>query len=319
MKGRTSGLVKLDFHGGQLPGINARELDCRTSARWRLGGIIDRRGRLEPVPAIDGAEGGLIPEHYFTDLASLPKPVLAAAPAGRWSRFMQRSELSSASIAQPAQIVILPALMPIKGPLGLLRYQTVMRKNSASPTWRGVGGPHWSRPTIEVLQECHSRLAGLTSTEARNGLSRHGPNTFADHRREQALAVLLWQFRNPLVLVLIVAAIVSGVVGEGREAVIIGAIILVSCGRGFSQEYSASRAVDALKQRITVAHALVSEWSKRLFFEHDRHHRGPRRRARHGRATVPGLIEDARSACHRQDMLPVSVGLEEEATEVRRR
>lgn len=63
---------------------------------------IDRRGGLEPVPAINGAEGGLIPELYFTDLASLRKPVLAAAPAGRWSWFTQRSELSSASIAQPA-------------------------------------------------------------------------------------------------------------------------------------------------------------------------------------------------------------------------
>ncbi|WP_292470588.1 cation-transporting P-type ATPase [Mesorhizobium sp.] len=151
-----------------------------------------------------------------------------------------------------------------------------MIENSASPTWRGVGEPYWSRPAIEVLQECRSRPTGLTSTEARNGLSRHGPNTFADHWREQALAVLLRQFRNPLVPILIVAAIVSGVVGEGREAVIIGAIILASYGLGF-------------------------------------------RRARHGRATVPGLIEDARSAGHRQGTLPLSAGPEMEATEAHRR
>ncbi|TIQ37984.1 MAG: hypothetical protein E5X48_02965 [Mesorhizobium sp.] len=209
--------------------------------------------------------------------------------------------------------------MPIKGARGLLRYQTVMIENSASPTWRGVGEPYWSRPAIEVLQECRSRPTGLTSTEARNRLSRNGPNTFADHRREQALAVLLWQFRNPLVLILIVAAIVFGVVGEGREAVIIGAIILASCGLGVSQEYSASRAVDALKQRITIGNAVTSEWSKRLFFEHGRHHPGSRRRARHGRATVAGLIEDARSAGHRQGALPLSVGPEMEATETHRR
>ncbi|WP_192254210.1 cation-transporting P-type ATPase [Mesorhizobium silamurunense] len=208
--------------------------------------------------------------------------------------------------------------MPIKGARGLLRYQTVMIENSACPTWRGVGEPYWSRPAIEVMHECRSRPTRLTSTEARNALSRHGPNTFADHRREQALAVLR-QFRNPLVLIRIVAAIVSVVIGEGREAVIIGAIILASCGLGFSQEYSASRAVGALKQRITIAYALVSEWSKRLFFEHDRHHPGPRRRARHGRATVPGLIEDARSAGHRQGALPLSAGPEMGATEAHRR
>ncbi|WP_167449192.1 cation-transporting P-type ATPase [Mesorhizobium hawassense] len=56
------------------------------------------------------------------------------------------------------------------------------------------GEPYWSRPAIEVLQECRSRPTGLTSTEARNWLSRQGPNTFAE------LAVLLRQFCNPLVL-----------------------------------------------------------------------------------------------------------------------
>jgi hypothetical protein len=209
--------------------------------------------------------------------------------------------------------------MSIKGARGPLRYQTVMIENSASPTWHGVGEPYWPRPDIEVLQECRSRPTGLTSTEARNGLSRHGPNTFADHRREQALPVLLRQLCNPLVLIRIVAAIVSCVVGEGREAVIIGAIIPASCGLGFSQEYSASRAVDALKQRITIAYAPVSEWSKRLFFEHDRHHPEPRRRARHGRPTVRGLIEDACSAGHRQGALPLSGGPQLEATEAHRR
>ncbi|TRC77446.1 hypothetical protein FJV83_27920 [Mesorhizobium sp. WSM4307] len=140
--------------------------------------------------------------------------------------------------------------MSIKGARGLLRYQTVMIENPASPTWRGVGEPYWSRPAIEVLQECRSRPAGLTSTEARNG-----PNTFADHRREQALAVLLRQFCNPLVLILIVAP------------------------RGL--------------------------------------HRC--RRARHGRATVRGPIENALSAGHRQGTLSLAVGPELEATEGYRR
>ncbi|WFP62273.1 cation-transporting P-type ATPase [Mesorhizobium sp. WSM4904] len=204
--------------------------------------------------------------------------------------------------------------MSIKGALGLLRYQTAMIENSAFPTRRGLCEPRRSRPVIEVLQECRSRPTGLTSTEARDGLSRHGPNTFADHRRGQALAVLLRQYRNPLVLILIVVAIVSGAVGEGRETVVIKAIILAGCGLGFSQVYSASRALDAMK-RITIAYALVSQWSKRLFFEHDGHHPGPCRSARHRRATVPSLIEDSRSAGHRQGALPLSAEPEMEATE----
>ncbi|WP_292316999.1 cation-transporting P-type ATPase [Mesorhizobium sp.] len=208
--------------------------------------------------------------------------------------------------------------MPIKGARGFLRYQTVMIENSASPTWRGVGEPYWSRPTIEVLQECRSLSTGLTSIKARNGPSRNGPNTFADHRRQQALAVLLWQFRNPVVLIPIVTTIVSGVAGEGREAVTVGAIILASCGLGFSQEYSASRAVDVFKHCITIAYALVSGWSKRLSFEHDRHHPGYAG-ARGMAERQSDLFEDARSAGHRQGALPLSAGAEMEETEAHRR
>lgn len=111
--------------------------------------------------------------------------------------------------------------------------------------------PFWSKPADEVLREYGTRLVGLESSEANARLSRVGANTLGDHRSEQALVVLLRQVGNPLVLILVFAAIVSGVVGEGREAIIIGCIILASCGLGFAQEYSASRAVEALKKRLS--------------------------------------------------------------------
>lgn len=138
--------------------------------------------------------------------------------------------------------------MPVKEASGRSRYQAGMIENSASTEWRGS---YWSRPVDTVLQHCRSKPLGLASAEARSRLGRHGPNTLVGHRREQALAVLLRQFRNPLVLILIFAAIVSGVVGEGREAVIIGATILASCGLGFTQEYRASRAVESLKRQLS--------------------------------------------------------------------
>ncbi|MDW6024809.1 magnesium-translocating P-type ATPase [Mesorhizobium sp. BAC0120] len=126
-----------------------------------------------------------------------------------------------------------------------------MIEDSASTAWHGPSGPYWSQPVEAVLQFCGSKPNGLTSADARDRLSRHGPNTLTNDRHEQAMVVLLRQFRSPLVMILIFAAIVSGVVGEGREAVIIGAIILASCGLGFTQEYGASRAVEALKKQLS--------------------------------------------------------------------
>ncbi|TIV05479.1 MAG: magnesium-translocating P-type ATPase, partial [Mesorhizobium sp.] len=57
--------------------------------------------------------------------------------------------------------------------------------------------------------------------------------------------------RSPLVLILVFAAAVSVFVGEGHEAAIIGAIVLASCILSFTQEYGASRAMEALQQRIS--------------------------------------------------------------------
>ena len=65
-----------------------------------------------------------------------------------------------------------------------------------------------------------------------------------------SIGALARQFRSPLVLILIFAAIVSAFVGEGSEAAIIGAIVLASCLLSFTQEYGASRAMEALKARI---------------------------------------------------------------------
>lgn len=125
-----------------------------------------------------------------------------------------------------------------------------MPREPAAATAPAATIPVWARPVEEVLRDCGSSPDGLSSAEASARVARFGVNALGDHGEHVAVA-LLRQFRNPLVLILAFAAIVSGLVGEGREAVIIGCIILVSCGLGFTQEYRASRAVEALKQRLS--------------------------------------------------------------------
>ncbi len=77
--------------------------------------------------------------------------------------------------------------------------------------------------------------------------------------RTSALAVFARQFRSPLVLILIFAAIVSAFVGEGSEAAIIGIIVLASCMLSFTQEYGASRAMEALTARIARKAAVLRD------------------------------------------------------------
>ena len=109
---------------------------------------------------------------------------------------------------------------------------------------------YWSLPVDAALGGLRSGPAGLSAAEAAERLRTTGPNTIGRGGRVTALSAFLRQFRSPLVLILIFAAIVSAFVGEGSEAVIIAVIVLASCVLSFTQEYGASRAMAALTARI---------------------------------------------------------------------
>ncbi|WP_244604608.1 MULTISPECIES: magnesium-translocating P-type ATPase [Mesorhizobium] len=112
-------------------------------------------------------------------------------------------------------------------------------------------GAYWSIETNDLLLRLETSVSGLASSEAASRLAKFGRNTLASTSSASALAVFVRQFRSPLVLILIFAACVSAFVGDGQEAAIIGAIVLASCVLSFTQEYGASRATEALKQRIS--------------------------------------------------------------------
>ena len=102
----------------------------------------------------------------------------------------------------------------------------------------------------EVLQRLGSGDSGLSSTEAADRLRTDGPNIVRT-RRITALGVLWGQLRNPLLLLLLVAALVSGVTGDATDAGIILAIVALSVGLGFINEYRAAVAVQALHDKVT--------------------------------------------------------------------
>ena len=101
----------------------------------------------------------------------------------------------------------------------------------------------------EVLKRLGSGDSGLSATEAAGRLERYGPNIVGLHR-VRALAVLWGQLRNPLLLLLLVAAGVSGLTGDPIDAIIIAVIVALSVGLGFVNEYRAAMAVQQLHEKI---------------------------------------------------------------------
>jgi magnesium-transporting ATPase (P-type) len=97
---------------------------------------------------------------------------------------------------------------------------------------------------------------GLTADEVAARLVRFGPNQLADIPPPSALAVLLHQFRSPLIYILLLAAIVTLAQGEYIDASLVAAVLLLNAVIGFTQEWRAEASVRALMSLVT-PHARV--------------------------------------------------------------
>ena len=106
-----------------------------------------------------------------------------------------------------------------------------------------------SQSIEQVFVSLKSRRSGLTSDEAAHRLAVYGHNVLTKHRVTM-FSVLVRQLRNPLLILLAGAAIVSGATGGPTDAIIIGLILALSVGLGFTNEYRAERAAVALHSSI---------------------------------------------------------------------
>jgi len=101
----------------------------------------------------------------------------------------------------------------------------------------------------EVVARLNSAESGLTAQEAASRLGVFGPNAIRSHGA-RPLAILARQLRNPLLILLAAATLVSLIVGERTNAIIILAIVALSVGLGFFNEYRSERVVEALHANI---------------------------------------------------------------------
>jgi Mg2+-importing ATPase len=118
---------------------------------------------------------------------------------------------------------------------------------------------YWSYDNSESLSGLQSRTTGLTDNEVSARLLRFGENRLVESKKGSAFLLLRHQYESPLVLILIFAAIISLVVKEWTEAIIIILIVLGSTLLGFFQEYRASQAVKNLRDRLALKVDVIRE------------------------------------------------------------
>lgn len=111
---------------------------------------------------------------------------------------------------------------------------------------------YWSATPEQLLTELHSSPQGLSQEEAARRLEQYGPNSIQAGSQSTALKLLLNQFKSPLVLILVFAAVISAIAGEWPDAVIVLAVVLGSTTLGFVQEYRASDAIEKLRSTVMI-------------------------------------------------------------------
>jgi Ca2+-transporting ATPase len=118
--------------------------------------------------------------------------------------------------------------------------------------------PDWHRLDAgEVAAHLETGLEnGLAHEEAGRRLAVHGENVLAEGARRSPWLMLLGQFTDFMILVLLAAAIVAGVIGEPEDSVVIVVIVVLNAIIGFVQEYRAEKTMAALR-RLGAPHARV--------------------------------------------------------------
>src|SRR4030042_2176919 len=100
----------------------------------------------------------------------------------------------------------------------------------------------------EVLTSLDSKREGLSQREAQRRLAQFGPNELAEKKKISPWLIFLEQFKNFLIIILLIAVALSAIMGEVADAIVIFAIVLFAAGLSFIQEYRAERAMEALKR-----------------------------------------------------------------------
>ena len=108
---------------------------------------------------------------------------------------------------------------------------------------------NWHRKDIRDTYDLHkSTSQGLSSKEAAGRLQEYGPNELIETKKKTLFMMFLDQFRDFMILILIAAAVVSGIIGEVADTVAIIVIVILNAIIGFVQEYRAEKAMKALKE-----------------------------------------------------------------------
>jgi len=119
---------------------------------------------------------------------------------------------------------------------------------------------HWHmKEDNKVLLEMKTSLNGLGSEVVQNRLEQYGPNELIETRKKSLFMMFFDQFKDFMIMILIAAAVISGMIGELVDTLAIVVIIILNAIIGFVQEYRAEKAMQALKKMAALSAVVIRD------------------------------------------------------------
>lgn len=106
---------------------------------------------------------------------------------------------------------------------------------------------YFNRSPEETLRELGSADGGLTTAQAAAQTEKFGPNALAEGKRKSVAAVFLEQFKDLLVVILLIAAVISLISGEGGSTAVIFIVLILNAILGTVQHFKAEKSLESLK------------------------------------------------------------------------
>ena len=108
---------------------------------------------------------------------------------------------------------------------------------------------NWHTQSIPaIFESLATSQQGLSSKTAEEKLQQFGPNELQEGKKRTIAGILLAQFKDVMILILLAAAIIAGIIGDLTDTIVILIIVLLNAVIGFIQEYRAEKSMQALKK-----------------------------------------------------------------------
>ncbi len=117
----------------------------------------------------------------------------------------------------------------------------------------------WNKTTEEILEKTNSNIDGISQKTAEQRLLINGKNKIPKGKKKTIIEIFFQQFKSPIILILIVAAIFSIIIKSFADAIFILIVIIVNAIIGTTQEWNSEKSTEKLQEMIKMKTRVIRD------------------------------------------------------------